>query len=56
MTQRRWVDINFVAAYLSLHHSTVRRKINKGEIPCSRIGRTMRIDLRKLEAQLENGK
>lgn len=51
---RRWITVAETAEYLSLHPVTVRRKIDKNEIPCSRIGRTIRIDLKKLEAQMEN--
>ena len=50
---RRWLSVSEVAEYLSMHHSTVRRKINKGEIPSARIGKTLRIDLLKLEEQME---
>jgi len=54
LSGRRFVTINFVATMLSMHHSTVRRKINLGQIPYIRIGRTLRIDLQKLEQQMEN--
>jgi len=53
---QRWITVNQAAEYLSMHHSTVRRKINKGEIPSSRIGRTLRIDLQKLEQQMEEAR
>jgi len=50
---RRWLTVNEVAQMLSLHPVTVRRKIDRGEIKTSRIGRTIRIDLKRLEAELE---
>lgn len=53
---KRWLTIKETGEYLSLHPCTVRRKIDRDEIPCSRIGRTMRIDLLKLNEQMENGK
>ena len=51
---RRFVSVNFVAEMFSLNHSTIRRKIDRGEIVACRIGKTLRIDLKRLEEQLEN--
>ena len=50
----KFVSVEFVAEMLSMHHSTVRRKINLGQIPSVRIGRILRIPLKKLEEQMEN--
>ncbi len=50
---RRWVTVNEVAEYLSMHPVTVRRKIDRGEIPSSRVGRSVRVDIQKLNEQLE---
>jgi len=56
MPERRWITVAEVAEYLSLHPVTVRRLIDKGQIPSSRVGRNVRIDMRKLTEQLENEK
>lgn len=53
-SKRRYVSVEFVAEMLSMHHSTIRRKINLGQIPSVRIGQTLRIPLEKLEQQIEN--
>ena len=53
---KRWITVKQAAEYLSMHPVTLRRKLYKNEIPHSRIGRTIRIDLQKLNSQLENDK
>ena len=50
---RRWISCREAAAYLSVHEMTVRDWISRGLVPFCRIGRAIRVDLRKLEAQLE---
>ncbi len=52
---RRWITVAETAAYLFLHPVSVRRKIDRGEIVASRIGRTVRVDLKKLNEQMERG-
>jgi excisionase family DNA binding protein len=52
-TERRWITVNECAELLSLHPMSVRKIIARGKIPAVRIGRTVRVDLRALEAQLE---
>ena len=56
MPERRWITVNEAAEYLAMHRVTIRRKLDKGEIPFSRIGRSVRIDLKKLNQQMENEK
>ena len=53
MMARRWISVNECAELLSLHPISVRKIIARGKIPAVRIGRTVRVDLRALEAQLE---
>jgi excisionase family DNA binding protein len=50
----RWITVDRAAAYLSVHSMTIRMWIDQGKIPGCRIGRAVRVDLPKLEAQLEN--
>jgi excisionase family DNA binding protein len=50
---RRWVSVNETADYLGMHPCTIRRLIDRGKLPYARIGRNVRIDLKKLDAQLE---
>ncbi|MBD3330946.1 helix-turn-helix domain-containing protein [Candidatus Peregrinibacteria bacterium] len=49
---RRWITVNQAAEYLSLHPISVRRLIDRGKIPAAKIGRSVRVDLKKLEHQL----
>lgn len=49
----RFITVDAAAEMLSLHPMSVRKMISRGEIPSARFGRSVRVDLRKLEAQLE---
>jgi len=51
--ERRWISIREASEYLSLHEITVRRLVDRGEIPASRIGHSVRVDLRRLQDFLE---
>jgi excisionase family DNA binding protein len=51
--KRRWISVNDAAEYLSIHPVTCRRLIDRGEIPASKIGRSVRVDLKALNRQLE---
>jgi len=51
--EKRWISVREASRYLSLHEITVRRLIDHGVIPASRIGRNVRVDMRKLNDQLE---
>ena len=50
---RRFVSCREAAVYLSVHEMTIRDWISRGLVPSCRIGRCIRVDLRRLEAQLE---
>ncbi|MGA2363524.1 MAG: helix-turn-helix domain-containing protein [Candidatus Aminicenantales bacterium] len=50
---RRWISPSACAEFLGLSVSGVRKKINRSEIPAVHLGRTVRVDLRALETQLE---
>ena len=51
--ERRWITVRETAERLSVHEMTVRDWVNRGLVPAVRIGRTVRVDLRTLETQLE---
>ena len=50
---RRWVSVHECSEYLGIHPKSVYRLIDKAEIPASRIGGSVRVDLRELERVLE---
>lgn len=50
---RRWISPKEAGEYLSLHPQTIYQLVYEGKLPVARIGRTVRVDLRALEAQLE---
>ena len=51
--QRRWISPRECATYLSLHLQTIYQLIYQGQLPVARVGRSVRVDLRALETQLE---
>jgi len=51
--ERRWISVREAAEYLSLHEVTIRRKIDKEELPAARLGHVVRVDLKALNEQLE---
>ena len=51
--RRRFISVAEAAVYLSVHEMTIRDWISRGLIPSCRIGRAIRIDLRRLEEGLE---
>ena len=51
--KRRWISVRETAERLSVHEMTVRDWVNRGLVPAIRLGRTIRVDLRVLEADLE---
>jgi len=53
--EKRWVSVREASRYLSIHEITCRRLIDRGLIPASRIGRSVRVDIQKLNEQLERG-
>jgi excisionase family DNA binding protein len=50
---RRWLSVREGAAYLGLNLKTVYSLIQRREIPAAKIGGSVRIDKKALEAQLE---
>ena len=51
--KRRWISVRETAERLSVHEMTVRDWVNRGLVPAVRIGRSVRVDLRALEAQFD---
>ena len=52
----RMVDVDGVAAYLSLSPHTIRDWVKKGRIPFVKLGRAVRFDLKELESWVESKK
>ena len=52
--QRRWISPKECSLYLGLHVKSIYRLIDRGQLPAARVGRSVRIDLRKLNEQMEN--
>ena len=50
---RRWISPRETAEYLDCHLQTVYAWIDSGKLPAVRIGRSVRVDLRALEAEFE---
>jgi len=50
---RRWISPKETSEYLSIHLQTVYSLISRGIIPATRIGRSVRVDLKALEEALE---
>lgn len=55
MPGKRWISVKECAAYLSLHLKSVYVLIGRGEIPAARVGRSVRVDLKRLEEKMEIG-
>lgn len=53
--QQRFFSCRDVAVFLGLSEKTIRRKVDRGELPVVRIGRSVRVDKKRLDEQLENG-
>ena len=53
--ERRWISAAEAADYLSLHVKTIYSLIAKGAIAAAKVGGSVRIDLKKLEASMERG-
>ena len=52
----RLLDVSEVAALLNIGSSTVYQMIRAGELPCIRLGRTVRVDLEDLRAFIQDRK
>jgi excisionase family DNA binding protein len=50
---RRWISCREAATYIGVHEMTIRDWISRGLVPSCRIGRCIRVDIRRLETQLE---
>lgn len=53
LKNRAWCSVSETAQLLGLSISGVRKLIARNEIPAVHLGRTVRIPIGKLEAQLE---
>jgi excisionase family DNA binding protein len=51
--EKRFFSVKEISFYLSLHEVTIRRLIDQGKIPASKVGRSVRIDRKALDAKLE---
>lgn len=47
---RRWASLQEAADYLHVHHTTLRRYVSQGLVPCYRIGGRLRLDLNDIDA------
>jgi len=52
--ERRWISVSACSTYLNLHKKSIYRLIYRGQIPAAKIGRSVRIDLKKLNETLES--
>jgi len=50
---KRWITVVEAGNYLSLHPGSIYRLIDRGQIPATRIGGNIRVDLRALEEMME---
>jgi excisionase family DNA binding protein len=53
MAASRYVGVAALAIYLGLTDNAVRGLVKRGQIPVTRVGRTLRFDLRKIDRWLE---
>jgi len=51
--ERRWISVRTASEYLGIHEITVRRLLDRGQIPGTKLGGSIRIDMKKLNEQLE---
>jgi len=51
--EKRWLKISEAAAYLGIHPQTCYDLCARGELPSIRVGRSVRVDQRALDANLE---
>ncbi len=49
----RFISVRSAAQYLGIHFLTVYKLIARGQIPSIKIGRCVRVDLRKLDEDLD---
>ena len=51
--EKRFINMKDLAAYLGVSRYTVRSWVYQDKIPCTRIGRAIRFDMRQIERILE---
>ena len=47
--EKRFLTSTEVAVYLGLKEPTIRKWVQQGKIPCHRLGRAVRFDLRQID-------
>ena len=47
--EKRFIDMKDLAVYLGVSRYTIRAWVYRDKIPCKRIGRAIRFDLRQIE-------
>jgi len=53
--EKRFVSMKELANYLGVSRYTVRSWVYQDRLPCKRIGRTVRFDIKEIEHILEKG-
>jgi len=53
MVEKRWISVGEAAVLLSMSTSGLRKLIDRDLIPVARLGRSVRVDLKALNEQLE---
>lgn len=51
--EKRWISAKECALYLSIHVKTVYAHIARREIPAAKIGGSIRVDKKKMDAMME---
>lgn len=52
---KRYFSCREIAGYLGLSEKSIRRLIDRGELPSVRIGRSVKVDKQRLDEKLETG-
>ncbi len=47
--EQRFIDMKDLAVYLGVSRYTIRAWVYRDKIPCTRIGRAIRFDMRQIE-------
>ena len=50
--ERRYIGMKDLAVYLGVSRHTIRAWVYRDKIPCTRIGRAIRFDMRQIERML----
>jgi len=51
--EKKWISVRETSRYLGIHPITVRRLVDRGQIKAVKIGGSIRIDLKRLDEQLQ---